>query len=170
VIELRTPIKINGRKGRSFAFTTPRQGDATTRADITALGHVSQTTHTIVIDRFCTERGIGRVDFIRCDVEGAEGRVLAGADAILERDHPSLLIELHPTILATMFASSAETVRDSILARGYRMFRVEAGRLIESPDIVAGGWADYFFIHPRRASDLPDGPFRVALAGQAPHA
>jgi FkbM family methyltransferase len=36
-----------------------------------------------------------RVGFIQMDVEGAEARVLRGAEAILTHDRPNLLIELH---------------------------------------------------------------------------
>lgn len=41
------------------------------------------TVPTVTLDAFCRERGIGRVDFIHMDVQGAEHLVLAGAAAML---------------------------------------------------------------------------------------
>jgi FkbM family methyltransferase len=41
-----------------------------------------------------------RVDFMKIDVEGYEGHVLAGARRILDRDRPALFVEIHPGFLA----------------------------------------------------------------------
>ena len=40
-----------------------------------------------------------QVDFIKIDVEGFEGSVLDGAQALIERCHPTLFLELHPHLL-----------------------------------------------------------------------
>jgi FkbM family methyltransferase len=40
------------------------------------------------------------VDFLKVDVEGYEGHVLAGARQILTQDRPNLLLEVHPALLA----------------------------------------------------------------------
>jgi FkbM family methyltransferase len=40
------------------------------------------------------------VDFLKIDVEGYEGHVLAGARQILAQDRPNLLLEIHPSQLA----------------------------------------------------------------------
>jgi FkbM family methyltransferase len=37
----------------------------------------------------------GPVDFLKCDTEGAELEVLSGAARLIERDRPSLLVEVH---------------------------------------------------------------------------
>ncbi len=41
----------------------------------------------------------GRVDFLKIDVDGYEGHVLLGAQAVLERDRPTLFLELHPELV-----------------------------------------------------------------------
>lgn len=41
--------------------------------------------HTDTLDHFCAERGLGRIDFIHMDVQGAEHLVLGGAAATLPR-------------------------------------------------------------------------------------
>jgi FkbM family methyltransferase len=47
---------------------------------------------TVTLDDFVAGAGPDRVDFVKMDVEGAEGRVLAGARNTLERDAPALAL------------------------------------------------------------------------------
>jgi FkbM family methyltransferase len=51
---------------------------------------------SVSIDDFIFQRRIP-VDFIKMDVEGAEGMVLRGAKRTLEEFHPILAIEIHST-------------------------------------------------------------------------
>jgi FkbM family methyltransferase len=46
------------------------------------------------VDDFLAECSLERVDFIKCDVEGAELLVLRGAQGTLTRFHPPILIEI----------------------------------------------------------------------------
>ena len=92
-------------------------------------------------------------------------RILTGAKGALDAHAPTVLIEIHPDILATSFGTSGEAVRDLLLSRGYRMFRLRDGRLTESTSLAPGPWHDYFFVHPSRR--LPPGPFRDALPPRA---
>jgi len=50
-------------------------------------------------DLFVNDGIGGRAMLIKCDVEGAELLVLSGAEALLGRGHPSLLISVHPPAL-----------------------------------------------------------------------
>lgn len=43
------------------------------------------SVRTVTIDRFCEERGIERIDFLKVDVEGAELHVLRGCGEMLRR-------------------------------------------------------------------------------------
>lgn len=47
----------------------------------------------------------GDPDFIKCDVEGHEGRVFAGGLQLLERAHPALYIEVHNDTLGKEISS-----------------------------------------------------------------
>jgi FkbM family methyltransferase len=158
-----TPVKPNGRLGRSFAMIAGDRAAGERRRDIESIGVRQQRTRAVTVDGFVAAERVERVDFIRCDVEGAEARVLAGAVATIERDRPNMLVELHPVVLREAFGSSAEAVRDWLLARQYRMFHVRDGSLVASAEIIPGTWDDYFFIHPARAGALPPGPFRDAM-------
>lgn len=59
---------------------------------------LAQAEHVVQIrrlDNLVTER----VDLLKIDVEGYEGQVLSGADALIERDRPIIFLELHPQIV-----------------------------------------------------------------------
>ncbi|MFN4902834.1 MAG: FkbM family methyltransferase [Ignavibacteria bacterium] len=61
------------------------------RTDYTTV-HVPMTT----LDSYCEEHGIGRIDFIKMDTEGAEMEVLAGAKQLMSGSFPPIwLIELN---------------------------------------------------------------------------
>lgn len=163
-----TPRKPSGRLGRSFAFVAdqaPAPGAA--RPDMADCGTVLERTPVVTLDAFCAARGLGRVDFIRMDVEGAELTALNGAIGIIDRDRPHLLIEIHPAMLSARFGATAEQVLELLRSRGYRMFVLNGDRL-EARDRLAEGaaWQNCFFIHPTRARGLPDGVFKARMAAE----
>jgi FkbM family methyltransferase len=55
----------------------------------------TQRVEGVTLDDYVQKHGVSRIDFVKMDVEGAEGEVLAGMSASLRRDKPTLLIELH---------------------------------------------------------------------------
>ncbi|NBE54980.1 FkbM family methyltransferase, partial [Streptomyces boluensis] len=76
--------------------------------------------HTQALDVPCLTldglglRDAGRVDFVKIDVDGNELPVLRGAAALLDRDHPSLIVELEARIQPTA------PVVDLLAEHGYR--------------------------------------------------
>jgi FkbM family methyltransferase len=160
-----TPRKLSGRMGRAYAFVAETAPRGKVRPDLQDTGMDVQPTPVVTIDGFCAERGIGRVDFIRMDIEGAELMALRGARAVLDRDKPSVLLEIHPAMLAARFGGTAEQVVELFARRGYRMFALNGDRLEERSTVVPDQpWKDYFFIHPTRAARLPDGVFKARMA------
>ncbi len=59
-----------------------------------------------------------RLDFVKADVEGAEARLLTGAQKTLARLRPSLLLELEDRHLERFDTSAAEIV-DGLAEYGY---------------------------------------------------
>jgi FkbM family methyltransferase len=53
------------------------------------------TVPTTTLADFCAEQGIGRVDFIKMDIEGAEIEVLESSRQLLSQLRPRLVIEPH---------------------------------------------------------------------------
>jgi FkbM family methyltransferase len=66
------------------------------------------------------------VRVMKIDVEGAEHQVLHGAEALIGRDHPILVLELFPQWLQAISGSTARSLCDWLRARGYRVFHLSA--------------------------------------------
>jgi FkbM family methyltransferase len=160
-----TPKKLSGRMGLSYAYISNTAPNGPARPDLEDQGAALQPTPVVTLDGFCQSQGVGRVDFIRMDVEGAEQMALTGARQILDRDRPHVLVEIHPAMLQARFGGSAEAVVALFRDRGYRMFAVNGDRLEEREELVPDlPWKDYFFVHPDRAASLPDGVFKARMA------
>lgn len=160
-----TPKKPSGRMGWTYAFVAEAAPARPARPDLDDQGFGAEPTRVVTLDGYCRDNGIGRVDFIRMDVEGAEQRALEGAREVLDRDRPHVLLEIHPPMLAARFGGSAQAVVELFRSRGYRMFALDGHRLEERTELVEGLDAkDYFFIHPARAARLPDGVFKARMA------
>lgn len=159
-----TPKKSTGHAGRSFAYITDDKNAGLQRTDIKANEVFKEQVAAVSVDDFVAINKIEKVDFIRCDTEGSEMLVLAGALKTVEKYKPNLLIEIHNISLKAVFNSSAEAVSDFLFNRGYCMFREDDGK-IKKVDKVDDSerWKDYFFIHTDRAGSLPEGPFRDLL-------
>ncbi|MDA2809148.1 FkbM family methyltransferase [Nocardiopsis sp. RSe5-2] len=107
------------RPGRPISFSSERVLDT--------------EVHTVdeVVDRW----GIGRVRFMKIDVEGFEQAVLAGAARTLERDRPALLLEVEDRHLDKYGTTSAE-VADALAGHGYTMSAWRRGRWTRVPAVT----------------------------------
>ncbi|MDZ4761966.1 MAG: FkbM family methyltransferase [Alphaproteobacteria bacterium] len=166
---LSVPRKMSGHFGRAYGVVTDAGGSASDEKLATGnqTEFVDQPTAVVSLDGLMAAEGLSQVDFIRCDVEGAEIRLIEGGRNTIERDLPSLLIEIHPFSLQRNFGSSAEAVRDYFTNLGYRMWQLndDDTRMFESTRIdPKRRWKDYFLIHPSRGPSLPEGMFRKAFA------
>jgi len=57
---------------------------------------LTYTVSAVCLDEYIIEsKEIKRVDFVKIDVEGAEGLVIKGMKKVLERDKPILVVEVH---------------------------------------------------------------------------
>ncbi len=81
--------------------------------------HVSARLQTL--DSYVVEHGLRRVKLIKLDVDGFEGKVLRGAQSLLARDQPILIMEVAPAWLE-MRGDSALAVMNQLLGLGYRCF------------------------------------------------
>lgn len=70
------------------------------------------------LDTFVAEQRLTRVDFIKVDVEGSEGRLLIGAAHTLRTMRPILMLELEDRHLAR-FGTDTATIIDTLSALGY---------------------------------------------------
>ena len=73
--------------------------DGTTRFEPGVNSHVVPDGSSEVLIKKIDSLEIGKVDFIKIDVEGYEGSVLAGAEETIKQFRPTVFLELHPSLL-----------------------------------------------------------------------
>jgi hypothetical protein len=84
---------------------------------------------TTTLDDYASEADIARIDLLKIDVEGAEERVLRGAQRLLdERRVAALVLEVSDNTLEA-FGARAIDVIDLLERRGLRTFVARNGRL-----------------------------------------
>ena len=76
------------------------------------------------IDELVRKEPTARVCLMKIDVQGAEERVLRGAQVTIQRDHPAIFVELDDVGLRQM-GSSAERVVTLLMDLGYVIQRLE---------------------------------------------
>jgi FkbM family methyltransferase len=77
-----------------FNYNKDKSG-ATSMENILERDDVEKITCNVrTLDSFCYDQKINNIDFIKCDIEGAELFALQGGKNILERNHPKLFVEM----------------------------------------------------------------------------
>jgi len=61
--------------------------------------NAAEEINVVKLDTFCKQSGIQKVDFIKLDVDGYEGKVVRGAYETLRSSRPIVLMEINPEIL-----------------------------------------------------------------------
>lgn len=113
----------------------------------------SVSVRCIELDKYVQQTALTRVDFIKCDVEGAELHVLRGANRTLEQFGPAVLLENEDRLTKAFGYTPADVVQ-FLLDRGYRYSVIteegsmRAGESIPS-DLALG--RDFLFERPRHA-------------------
>ena len=106
------------------------------------------------LDDFVKEQSIHRLDFIKCDVEGAEFLVLKGGKQTICKYLPMIFLELVEN-WCTKFGYNIETVIHYMSKIGYQMFEIKDGGLFEikSVDIENVSNFNYLFLHKTNHSE-----------------
>jgi len=106
--------------------------------------HVSDKIVEVQVERlddFVEREGIERVDAIKIDVEGAELMVIRGADRIIRRDKPILMVEFHPATLQEA-GTTPEELFTTIINYGYDAFLMRHNKAMLT-DKVVEPWRHY---------------------------
>jgi FkbM family methyltransferase len=131
-------------------------GSAEDREGTAAFGglpHREITVPTERLDDIVAAEGLDRVDVLKCDVEGAELRVLAGARKVLEHHRPVVLLEADDLHQQREEATAAE-VLELMRSYDYRAHRYRRG-MLEAVDGVVDGEDDYVFVPRERTPRVP---------------
>lgn len=154
-VHLVTPIKRSGHRGRAFAFISDAPVERSPAEwDRRFVSYENDPVPLCTLDAFCARESIRRVDFLRCDIEGAEASMLDGGRTTLTRDRPVIMMEVHPIFLAQRFGRSAAEVRDSLQALDYRFYYLSDGALAPTRDFFEEPWRDYFCVPADRVADF----------------
>ncbi len=128
------PIKETGSLGEPIAHLG--RGDESNA--------VIEKIETMTLDGYCSESGISRVDFIKCDVEGSELLVLEGAKNTIRHHRPIILCEIGPITLRHC-GNHVGQLFDLLTIPDYCVFKVRDGRLKKAEETEEVG--DFFFVH-----------------------
>lgn len=118
------------------------------------IGEQGIQTPSTRLDSALAQLGRPRVSLVKIDVQGAEGRVLAGAREMLLRDKPVLFVELHDEGLA-LFGTSSLEIREQLEGYGYSMYQSDGRSGTPLTEQQAAqiraklGYADFLFIPDR---------------------
>lgn len=107
------------------------------------------------LDALVEEARLDRVDLIKCDVEGAEELVFAGAARTLERWRPAVICEIEQRHLLR-YRRVAQRLLDEFHRQGYRSYRYGGGRLHEVT-VVGGDDNDYVLLPQAPVPPAGDG-------------
>lgn len=78
--------------------------------------HAAQV-HTVMLDHVLRDEP--RIDLIKMDIEGAEGRALQGMHRLMQRCHPIIFTELNPSALQAVSYMTPEEYMDRLRAFDY---------------------------------------------------
>ena len=99
----------------------PLKGGAQLHAEHLGQPMTTEGAQVRSLDTLLSECGISRVDFVKLDVDGHEAGVLAGAQKMLQRDRPTILMEFAPYLLAE-HGVNPRKVYSQLTAYGYRFY------------------------------------------------
>jgi FkbM family methyltransferase len=107
------------------------------------------------LDEYCREKELGKIDFLKADVEGAEPLVLSGAREMLSdpgRRPRLILMELYPPMLRK-YGRTANEVVSCMEKLGYEAFVVDGERRSSYEEHRSNRFYNVFF-ELKRGADL----------------
>jgi len=131
---LAIPIKESGKLGKGIAYVCSNFDP----------GFVYEKVEQTTLDDYCLENGISNIDFIKCDVEGAELLVLKGGKSCIERYKPVILCEVIKEFL-DRFGLNLSDIHNFINQINYKIFILKDDRFEKIDQITQNH--NYFFIH-----------------------
>lgn len=149
-----TPVKdgLSDASGEFDMFVPATSGSPAASLNDLHPGEGSRrvTCRFTTLDEFVEENGIARIDFLKCDVEGAELRVLKGGMKSLVRFKPAIVIELLRKWSAA-FGYHPNDVIDLFNGLGYVCYGVGERALTEISRVTEETReTNYVFLDPAR--------------------
>lgn len=146
-------VAVSDRGGSATLYDTDAEHVYSASLDHSMLGASYSRSYevpTIALDDYCAERGIGRVDLVKIDVERHEAAVFRGFRRVLAESRPSLLVEILDRELGAAVAAE-------IAGHGYLAYAIqELGAARGALPVTTFGDAErnYLFCQPEVACRL----------------
>lgn len=138
--DMNTTMHFESNLGSAFASFSPSSTSKTLYTESVVMRR---------LDSLVREYDIKRVDFVKCDVEGAESKVIKGAEVFLRDHRPFVMMEVNPTSSKDIFPLMAGyNYTPFCLKRG-----VSSPTLIEK-DINAIDDFDFLFVPQEKLGAL----------------
>ncbi len=120
----------------------------------------ARTVAVTTLDAESSQRTLPSVSVIKCDVEGGECGVFAGATELLRRDKPALLVE----VAAAQWDGLIKII-SPLGYLGYVLSKPESGRaaLITNDRYRDHEYSNYFFLHPQSESFVRANAAKILL-------
>ncbi len=99
----------------------------------------SETVEVLTLDELWKAKVISRLDFIKCDVEGAELEIIEGGMTLMKAQAPGWLLEVSRDTSSAVFRILQDL--------GYRAFVYDSG-LVPTENYRDKEFSNYFFLHP----------------------
>lgn len=90
------------------------------------------------LDALINELGIGAVDLVKLDVEGAELEVIEGMSQLLRVNHPRLIMELHGPLEGTETQPAAQKLKQA----GYTVRHISRNHIVGEPTLTLSETVD----------------------------
>lgn len=140
-INLISPIKNTGKVGPSLSYISE-----SSKAE-----GLAEKVEMTTLDSYCLENNISKVDFIKCDTEGAEMLVFKGAQQIIAKNKPTILAEIDENGLSK-YNYSCDQVYTFFANLGYNVFILKENSFKKVDNISYS--SNYFFIHSSKQNSI----------------
>ncbi|MBN9299410.1 MAG: FkbM family methyltransferase [Filimonas sp.] len=143
-------IGMGEQKDRFVFYYDPQLSVNASMSNLTNAASVESTVCEVsTLDHFSIERGL-KVDFIKCDIEGAELLAFKGGRALLERDKPIIFSEMLRKWTAK-FNYHPNDIIDFLKELGYTCFVISEGKLMPFSRVDENtSETNYFFLHAEK--------------------
>ena len=130
--------------GASVAEVELHLGTAT-HSGVASLRPIDGSEGALRVPQTTLDAALGdrRPTLLKIDVEGAEAGVLDGAEDLLERASPDLVLEVSAQFLPE-FGETGRSLCDRLLSRGYAMYRIDWDGLAPVSKEAVAVWPDSF--------------------------
>lgn len=114
--------------GKFKIYVPERMGKGAASLSKRGISVEEEICEVITLDSYVKKEKIAKIDFIKCDIEGAELMAFRGAKNVLKNHRPSLMVEVTRGSSAA-FGYTPEILLDFLEGFGYDFFFIYQGKL-----------------------------------------